>query len=155
MIFDLAARYSALCFVLPQLTRVSAAMQTRPFFLTTTTVDIDFSHVLSNLLQRGVFLGHLLVTIAGEVYRQFGVLVFAFPFDDQTYAVFRVTDARPDLQSCRARRAALVRAGARLEIGGVDTSALPGEKLLNAVGAVVSPALIIARSPRRPRRLWQ
>src|SRR5262245_43981071 len=128
-------------------------MQTRPFFLTTTTVDIDFSHVLSSFLQRGVFLDHLLVTIAGEVYRQFGVLVFALAFDDQTYAVFRVTYARPDLQSRRACRAALVvRAGARLEIGGVDISALPGEELLNAVGAVVSPALIIARSPRRPRR---
>src|SRR6266545_2490888 len=123
MIFDLAARYSALCFVLPQLTRVSAAIQARSFFLTTTTVDINFSHVLSSFLQSGVFLDHLLVTIAGEVNRQFGVLV--------------------------------ARAGARPEIGVVDTSALPGEKLLNAVGAVVSPALIIARSPRRPRRLWQ
>src|SRR4030095_4944847 len=102
MIFDLAARDSALCFVLPQLTRVSAAMQARPFFLTTTTVDIDFSHVLSSFLQSGVLLDHLLVTIAGEVYRQFGVLVFAFAFDDQTYAVFRVTDTRPDLKPCWA-----------------------------------------------------
>src|SRR4029434_5262664 len=156
MIFDLAARYSALCFVLPQLTRVSAAIQARPFFLTTTTVDIDFSHVLSSFLQSGVFLDHLLVTIAGEVDRQFGVLVFALAFDDQPYAVFRVTNTRPDLQSCLACwacRAALVAgAGARFEIGGVDTSALPGEKLLNAVGAVVSPALIIARPPRRLRR---
>src|SRR5215510_13143713 len=155
MIFDLEARYSALCFVLPQLTRVSAAMQTRPFFLTTTTVDIDFSHVLSSFLQRGVFLDHLLVTIAGEVYRQFGVLVFALAFDDQTHAVFRVTNTHPDFQSrwaCRAPRAAfVVRTGARLEISGVDISALPGEELLNAVGAVVSPALIVARSTRRPR----
>src|SRR5262245_38803409 len=152
MIFDLEARYSALCFVLPQLTRVSAAMHTRPFFLTTTTVDIDFSHVLSSFLQRGVFLDHLLVTIAGEVYRQFCVFVFALAFDDQTYAVFRVTNTRPDLKSCWACRAALVvRAAARLEIGGLDISALPGEELPNAVGAVVSLALIIALSPRRPR----
>src|SRR5215813_9463285 len=122
MIFDLAARYSALCLVLPQLTRVSAAMQARPFFLTTITVDIDISHVPSSFLQCGVFLDHLLVTIAGEIDRQFGVLVFAFAFDDQTYAVFRVTDTRPDFQSCRA--AFVVRTGARLEISGVDISAL-------------------------------
>src|SRR5215468_8218297 len=106
MIFDMAVRYSALCLVLPQLTRVSAAIQARPFFLTTITVDIDFSHVLSSFLQRGVFLDHLLVTIAGEVDRQFGVLVFSFAFDDQTYAVFRVTDTRSDLQSCHAARPA-------------------------------------------------
>src|SRR5262245_25166183 len=159
MIFDLVARYSALCFVLPQLTRVSAAMHARPFFLTTTTVDIDFSHVLSSFLQCGVFLDHLLVTIAGEVDRQFGVLVFALAFDDQTYAVFRVTYARPDLQSCLARRppasAFAVRTGASLEVGGVDISALPGEKFFHAFRVIVCSALIIARwssSPSRRRR---
>src|SRR5215510_2266912 len=152
MIFDLAVKYSALCLVLPQLTSVSAAMQARPFFLTTTIVDIDFSHVLSSFFQRGVFLDHLLVTIAGEVDRQFGVLSFAFAFDDQTYAVFRVTNTRPDLQSCWARRAALVRTEARLEIARVDLPSLPGEKFFYALSVIVSPTLIVARSPRGRRR---
>src|SRR5262245_27482251 len=152
MIFDLAARYSALCFVPPQLTSVSAAMQARPFFLTTTIVDINLSHVLSSFFQRGVFLDHLLVTIAGEVDRQFGVLTLAFAFDDQTYAVFRVTNTRPDLQSCWARRAALVRTRARLEIARVDLPSLPGEKFFHALCVIVGPALIIARRSRWRRR---
>src|SRR5262249_2594250 len=155
MIFDLSVRYSALCFVLPQLTRVSAAMHTRPFFLTTTTVDIYFSHFLSSFLQCGVFFDHLLVAVTWEVDRQFGVLAFAFAFDYQPHAVFRMTHARSDLQSCRAARAAraafFVRIGALSEIGGVNLSALPGEKLLHALRVIVSPALIIARSSRGRR----
>src|SRR5215475_1994952 len=145
MIFDMAVRYSALCLVLPQLTSVSAAMQARPFFLTTITVDIDYSHVLSSFLQCGVFLDHLLVTIAGKVDRQFGVFVFALAFDDQPYAVFRVTDTRPDFEFCHA--ALVARTGAIIEIGGVDISALPGEKLLYAVGVIVRLPLVIARPP--------
>src|SRR5687767_3704857 len=150
MIFDLAARYSALCLVLPQLTSVSAAMQARPFFLTTITVDIDYSHDLSSFFQRGVFLDHLLVTIAGKVDRQFGVFAFAFAFDDQTYAVFRVTDTRSDLQSSSA--AFVARTGARFEIGGVYIFALPGKKLFYAFGVIVRLPLVITRSSRRRRR---
>src|SRR5262249_13612060 len=143
MIFDLSARYSALCLVLPQLTRVSAAMHARPFFLTTTTVDMYFSHI-SSFLQRRVFFDHLLVAVAGKVDRQFGVLAFAFAFDYQPNAIFRVSHARPDLPS-RAG-AFTVGTGARLKITGVNLLALPGEKFLHAVGVVVSLALIIARS---------
>src|SRR5262245_37110010 len=156
MIFDLSARYSALCFVLPQLVRVSAAMHTRPFFLITTTVDISFSHFISSFLQRRVFFDHLLVSVTGEVDRQLGVLAFTLAFDYQSHAVLRMTDARPDFQSGRGRRAAraafIVLTGTRFEIAAVDLPALPGEKLLHAVGAVVSPALIVARSSRGRRR---
>src|SRR5262249_44911956 len=84
-----------------------------------------------------------------EVDRQFGVLAIAFAFDYQPHAVFRMTHARSDLQSCRAARAAFVgRIGARSEIRGVNLSALPGEKLLHALRVIVSPALIFARSFR-------
>src|SRR5262245_38531608 len=96
------------------------------------------------------------MAVAGEVDRQFGVLTFTFAFDYQSHAVLGMPDARSDLQSCWAYRAArgafIVGTRARFEIAGVDLPALPGEKFLYAVGAIVSPSLIIVRSSRGRRR---